>query len=71
MSNCHDLKGRLVSQKMLKAERFVESIITKTGMPPTYQQVANKFNIGRTAAYARLRRYRHRMYSHRMYSFNN
>ncbi len=53
---------RLVTQKMLDAEKYVDEYIIKHGKPPSYQNVSDFFNLKKSdAAFSRLRRYRHKM----------
>jgi len=49
------LRERGVSQKMYEAEQFVKSYIEAYNKPPTYEIVAYKLNVKKTAAYFRLR----------------
>ena len=56
------IKERGISVKMLETELYVDIVIKKTGKPPTYRDVVEKFNLkSSSAAYARLRRYRYKM----------
>ena len=50
-----------VSSKRYATEMFVDAYRNKFKKPPTYQRVADFFNIGKTTAYMRLGRYRHKM----------
>ncbi len=51
-----------VSAKMIEAEEYVDSYIEKNGKPPTYNKVAEHFNLSsKGLAHHRLRRYHHKM----------
>lgn len=53
-----------VTLVMMETELYVDTIINKTGFPPTYRQVVKVFGLKSTsAAYSRLRRYRSKMKS--------
>jgi len=49
------------TDKKLATEQYVERFIQQMKEPPTYAMIAEKFGIGRTAAYARCKRIRHKM----------
>jgi len=49
------------TRKQLEAERFVKNFIQENEIAPTYDEVAQAFNISKTAAYNRLRWYRDSM----------
>lgn len=54
------LLGR-VTDKMKEARKVVDDYIREKGIIPSYRTVAEILNIKSTAAYARLRGYRHKM----------
>ena len=49
------------SKKNIEVEIYVDSFKTEKGYAPTYEQVAEHFNISRTAAWCRCIKFRHKM----------
>jgi len=52
-----------LTSKEIEAIEFVDDFIIKNDKKPGYRDVASGLKISKTAAYARLRNYRHRMKS--------
>lgn len=45
----------------MDAEKFVDCYIAKHGVPPTYAMIGKRFNLDKSASYARCRSFRHKM----------
>ncbi len=55
----------MATKKSTATEQFVDTYIEmNAGRPPTYQEIADKFNIKHTAAYNRCKSFRHKMTQH-------
>jgi hypothetical protein len=50
-----------LTKKEIEAIEFVDDFLTKNDKKPGYRDVASGLKISKTAAYARLRNYRHKM----------
>ena len=53
--------ARVLTAKMIEARKYVDDYTERTGLKPTYRKVAEDLGIKSTAAYHRLRGYRHKM----------
>lgn len=54
-----------MSKKTTQTEQFVDMYISMNdGRPPTYKEIADKFNIKHTAAYSRCKSFRDKMVRH-------
>lgn len=49
------------SKKNIETEKFVDSYTAKHGYPPTYEEVAKKFNIVHSVAWYRCKKFREKM----------
>jgi len=55
----------MATKKSTLTETFVDMYIQmNNGRPPTYQEIADKFNIKHTASYNRCKAFRHKMTQH-------
>jgi hypothetical protein len=54
-------KQRQPTKKMIETITWVNGFLANYEYHPTYQQIAEHFNISKTSAYMRLKRYRSEM----------